>query len=272
MALDFTKFVRLLVIANLATLIAPTLSKAQVDPTDPRGLYESYGPLERPASVPKENEFRRRIPESTKSRFAPHFRGYMGETGTEGFGDTLSGVKGRGGLRSSYDFADGLENENEKGFQSARVSSRFGDKERDTRRDAYREYLKERDPAKRAQLYREYLGKNSNSQSTEDRSLRRDTTNSSQAPSMIEPPGFGMNRVGSIGNRAASSSTSSSLPAPRASLFSSSSRGAKTQTPAGLFRRSDEPATQKSTGSPSRRPSPRSSETGGQGFESDRDR
>ncbi|AGA28117.1 hypothetical protein Sinac_3889 [Singulisphaera acidiphila DSM 18658] len=258
MALDFRKCVRLLIFAMLSTLVTSTWSKAQ-DPEDPRGLYESYGPLTRPSAPPKPGEFHRRTPKSTKSRFAPHFRRFMGESEEDNLGENPTDGLGRAGARSSSNFTDGFfddedesEHENQKGFLTTHSTSRFSEKERETRHDAYREYLKERDPAKRAQLYREYIGKNSQSPSAGNSSSLRDILNSSDpASSATAPPSFGLSRPGSTTNRALPSSTSSGPAAPRGSLFSSS--GSKTQAPPGRLRRNDEPAPQKSTGSPSRR-------------------
>lgn len=260
MALDFRKCVRLLIFAMLSTLVTSTWSKAQ-DPEDPRGLYESYGPLTRPSAPPKRDEFHRRTPKSTKSRFAPHFRRFMGESEEDIVGDHPADGLGRAGARSPSNFTDSFfdnedesEHENQKGFLATHTTSRFSEKERETRRDAYREYLKERDPAKRAQLYREYIGKNSPAPSAGNPSSLRDILNSSDpASSTTAPPSFGLSRPGSTTNRAfpSSSSTSSGPVAPRGSLFSSSVP--KTQAPSGRLRRNDEPAPQKSTGSPSRR-------------------
>ncbi|SIO55466.1 hypothetical protein SAMN05444166_5098 [Singulisphaera sp. GP187] len=274
MTWDLTKFARLLLFVSLATLITPTWSQAQGPPTDPRGLYGAYEPFARLPTPPKEGEFRRRIPESTKSRFAPHFRSYMGESGTEDILNRPAGVRGRAGVKSPVNFAndddDENDNKNDKGFQSAQVTSRFGEKERETRRDAYREYLKERDPAKRAQLYREYIGKNAYSQSSGDRSATHDLSNPSLPSVLTSPPGFGRDRGGSSTRPFLSSSPSSSPAVPRTSLFSSSQP--KAQTSPGLFRRSDGPATQKSTGSASRRLPSRATGSAGQSFKNDDDR
>jgi hypothetical protein len=275
MALDLTKFVRLLIFASLSTLATTTWTNAQGDPEDPRGLYEAHGPGTRPPATPKEGAFRRRVPESTTSRFAPHFRRYMGESEDKNFDDHPAGVKGRPGSRLPGDFADDLDietetgTESETGFQSALTKSRFSEQDRETRHDAYQKYLKERDPAKRAQLYRDYLGKKSQSptSSTGDRSSPFEILNSSRSATSTEPPGFGLNRGSSTRN---GTLPSSGIAPPRGSLFPSSR--ANTPTPPGLFRRSDEPAASSSTGSASRRPPSRSSGSAGRNLEDDRDR
>lgn len=274
LVLVLTKRLRILMFAGLTTFVTPAWSTAQ-DPEDPRGLYESNGPLMRPSATPKAGEFRRRTPMTTKSRFAPGFRNYMGESEVEDSADRSAAGPGRAGMRPPSNFTDRLDFENEQrreqegeresepGFISTHAPSRFSDQERETRRDAYQEYLKERDPAKRAQLYREYLGKRSPSSSPTlgDRSTAHDILNSSGPGSLIGRPGLGQSRSGAMTNPGVPSTGPT---APRRSLFSPS--GSQPRGEAGLFRRNDGPAPPLSTDSSARRPPTRSTGSAGQNF------
>jgi hypothetical protein len=299
---------RLLAIIGLLGLVTPTWSEAQTHATDPNGLYgDDTGSYVHPLAAPRPGEFRRRapettstprglydadydlgaripsmptlggfrrrVPEGTSSRFAPDFRGYMRASGFEAVEDDPVGVKERTESRLPYDFANGRDDE--PGFRPDRAASRFSESEREARQDSYVQYLKERDPARRAQLYREYLG--NKSKSTGDRFAPRDTSEFSRNASATEPSfGFGFDRGSAITERESASSSSSSLTPPRSSLFSSSR--ARGQNSPAILRRGEESATQKSAGASSRRPSssptrsPGRSRSAGQSLESGRDR
>jgi hypothetical protein len=308
MAAGPAQSLRLLVITGLLGFVTPTWSTAQTHATDPNGLYgDDTGAYVHPPAAPREGEFRRRtpqttstprglydddyelgarlpsmpalgefrrrVPESTSSRFAPDFRGYMRASGSEPNDDDPIGAKERTESRLPYDFANGRDDE--PGFRPDRAGSRFSEAERGARQDSYVQYLKERDPARRAQLYREYLG--TKSKSTGDRPAPRDPSEFSRNASASQPSfGFGFDRGRSITERESPSSSSPGPTAPRSSLFSTSR--ARGQDSPALFRRGDESATRKSAGASSRRPSssPTSpagrSRSAGQGLESGRDR
>lgn len=192
MALAPVQILRPVVIAGFLGLMAPAWSGAQTVAKERSYLYdadlETFIRPTRPE--PREGEFRRRIPKGTRSRFSSGFRDYMRDLGSEAPELDPDPLEERRRERSRYDFAFGNGEEDpfarakETNFRLERATTRFSEKEQETRHDSYLRYLKERDPSRRAMLFREYV--KAGSQDDAARDGHRTTTDDDREGSRSE--------------------------------------------------------------------------------------
>lgn len=248
MALDRPKVFRSLAVAGLlgfATLGPADRAPAQDHTPDPYRPYNSgYDQFIYPTYpngvglVPNQNVLEGRSGFGRANRFQDYLDG-----GDSGLGGDLSvGGRRTGPGVPYYSSYRRYDRDYDRVYQPNQTSDQDYYRDQQARHDKYLEYLRERDPKRRAQLYREYTRdsqKASRDLSAPRGTLSRSGASNSSAPRSTTAPGLGRGSSAPGLGRNPAPATGSGPATPRAGILARPSAGGA-PPPSATLRRSEE--------------------------------